>query len=360
MSSFALGIAAALLAPLLMAIGFIVWDSHWLGSPFALNMFKCNIAAIGFAVMVFWWQEEMFIYRTEIYTKVGCLILSSILGLLVGDWVWLEGMRVLGARKVIVMDSLKPFLAALLGRVFLNEHLSLLAYVGLLLTVVGVVLVGLETDDTTAEETIVINHSRHETDATERDPLAISRVDNALQHSNSYSDIRKQRKQPLRETYYGIVMAVLNVLLHTFGALLTKYFGVGLTTWEINLIRFGFSGIVMTAMSVVFHSYAFLFHQQHLTTDNHPWYALPRMKLSWWLRVVVGVVFVSFLAPALTNYAMFRIALALLLTLESLGPLYSLPLVYCMQGERPSARSGMGAMLAVSGILLLSSRGMTY
>lgn len=377
MSSFALGIAAALMAPLLMAVGFIVWDSHWLGSPFALNMCKCNIAAIGFTIMVIWTsqqhyeQEEILGDRSDIFSfsKVGFLILSSILGLLVGDWVWLEGMRVLGARKVIVMDTLKPFLAALLGRVFLNEHLSMPAYVGLLLTVGGVVLVGLDiepNDTILVEDSDVKEISRSHADAAESDCLMKSdkgRDNKSLQHSNSssYSEMRKQRKQHLRETRYGIVMAILNVLLHTFGALLTKYFGVGMTTWEINLIRFGFSGAVMTIISVSFHLYAVLFHQPQSTlAAKHPWYSLPRMNVSQWLRVFMGIVFVSFLAPTLTNYAMFQIALALLLTLESLGPLYSLPLVYLMQGERPSLRSGVGALLAVAGIVLLSSRGMAF
>ncbi|GAX16681.1 hypothetical protein FisN_21Hu121 [Fistulifera solaris] len=357
MSSFALGLLAALMAPFLMAVGFIVWDNHWLGSPFALNLCKCNLAAVGFAIVVFTNEDSDFSF-----TNVGFLILSSILGLLVGDWVWLEGMRVLGARKVIVMDTLKPFLAALLGRVFLHEHLSILAYLGLVLTAIGVVMVGLdmESESTTSSKDTELDATE---DPAESDNLVRGERahDKSLQHSTSYSEMRKKRKQPLRETYYGIFMAVLNVLLHTFGALLTKYFGVGMTTWEINLIRFGFSGVVMTIISVSFHFRAFLFSSQEVRLSiDRPWYALPRMNLSQWLHVLTGMVFVSFLAPALSNYAMFQIALALLLTLESLGPLYSLPLVFLLQGERPSARSGAGAVLAVLGIVLLSSRGMAF
>lgn len=60
---------------------------------------------------------------------------------------------------------------------------------------------------------------------------------------------------------------------------------------------------------------------------------------------------------ALTNYAMFQIPLALLLTLESIGPLYSLPLALIIQKECPSFRASFGAILAVSGIALLSSEG---
>ena len=70
----------------------------------------------------------------------------------------------------------------------------------------------------------------------------------------------------------------------------------------------------------------------------------------------MGVVFVSFLNPALTNYAMFQIPLALLLTLESIGPLYSLPIFLILHKEKEglSCRSTIGAILAVTGIALLS------
>lgn len=54
---------------------------------------------------------------------------------------------------------------------------------------------------------------------------------------------------------------------------------------------------------------------------------------------------------------MFEIPLALLLTLESIGPLYSLPLAIVIQKECPSFRASMGAVFAVAGIALLSLEG---
>lgn len=54
---------------------------------------------------------------------------------------------------------------------------------------------------------------------------------------------------------------------------------------------------------------------------------------------------------------MFQIPLALLLTLESIGPLYSLPLALVIQKEFPSLQASVGAVLAVSGIALLSLEG---
>ena len=69
--------------------------------------------------------------------------------------------------------------------------------------------------------------------------------------------------------------------------------------------------------------------------------------------------FEMILSRALTNYAMFQIPLALLLTLESIGPLYSLPLALLMHKECPSFRASIGAVFAVTGIALLSLHGKT-
>ncbi|OEU12778.1 hypothetical protein FRACYDRAFT_191068 [Fragilariopsis cylindrus CCMP1102] len=315
--SFVLGVISALTAPFLVVVGFIVWDNHWNGTAFALNMYKCNMTAIGFLIVSIFVRQFILGPSTEeIFTsqKIGGLMVSSTIGILIGDWVWLEGMRLLGSRKIIVVDSLKPFLAAFLGEVFLDERLERGAIIGLILTVLGVALVGLEKEDhhptksDKDEETIesagvgagteIFNNERTVLTGKDKDVQQQQQQHQQRQSSkvvvDSYAQQRKNRgKQSTKEFIYGLVMAILNVVLHTFGVLLTKKYGVGMTTFEINLIRFGFAGI------------------------------------------------------------------SLLLTLESIGPLYSLPLSYILQGDRPTVRACFGAALAVIGIIVLSFKGIT-
>ena len=48
------GVIAALVAPLLEAVGFLEWGIHWTnrgGSAFALNLLKCNLAGFCFIIM---------------------------------------------------------------------------------------------------------------------------------------------------------------------------------------------------------------------------------------------------------------------------------------------------------------------
>jgi drug/metabolite transporter (DMT)-like permease len=361
--TFVLGILSALVAPFAMVLGFIIWDNHWSGSAFSLNMYKCNLAAIVFAmVSIYGWLTIESVPNVFTREKVGFLMVSSTIGILIGDWTWLEGMRILGARKVIVMDSLKPFLAAFLGEVFLGERLQLATFAGLILTVIGVSLVGMEKESWQEEGADFESEANSNTKvdvAIETDRLLVEiKTAKTTERSDSYAEQRKNRKQSTPEIIYGMVMAVANVVLHTFGALLTKKYGAGMTTWEINLIRFGFAGGCMILISVILQL-------SQITPDvtrrvengsrENAWYLLPETKGSAWVvRISMGVMFVSFLQPALTNYAMFQISLAMLLTLESIGPLYSLPLSFALQNERPTYRACAGAILAVTGIAVLS------
>lgn len=368
------GIVAALLAPLLVVIGFLVWDNEWKASAFSLNLFKCSLTSLGFLVMVIvttTTTATSSIWNTASWNVLGALMLSSTIGILIGDWVWLEGMRILGARKIIAVDSFKPFLAAGMGHVVFGESITIGVLVGLSITIVGVSIVALERADpspaaTTHHVPVVIDQDIPVTAsaaAAETDHLLRmgTVVDNNDNNNNfSYSESRKSRIQPPSEITYGIVMAVLNVVLHTCGATLTKLYGVHLSTFEINLVRFGFAALVMGLVSIGMSS---IFHYYPpgditiTTTAELPWYKLPPIKsLSTysWSRIMLGVLFVSFLQPSLTNYSMFQISLALLLTLESIGPLYALPLAWLLQGERPTWVALVGAILAVAGIGVLS------
>ena len=48
-----------------------------------------------------------------------------------------------------------------------------------------------------------------------------------------------------REMSVGYVLAFLNVLFDVAGSAITKHYGVGLTTWDINLVRFGSAAVIL-------------------------------------------------------------------------------------------------------------------
>ena len=464
-SSTADGIIAALLAPFFMTIGFFIWDVRWTssgGSAFALNLYKCNFAAILFAIMVairgFYSSES----TTNVFTvaNVGFLVLSSTLGIFVGDILWLEALRLLGAKHVIVVDSLKPFAVAILGRLVLDEELQAPTWGGMVLTVIGVGVVAWEEQriiskrndrdkNPHATDTKGNTSATHkgscgtkvegvirETKPPSQTTVTVSSGDvELLSTSSDHATIRKdQRREPKNvddfdpEEFFhgdifannavtnqqtskcitnqsqpnldvsqfkstkqkkykrGYICAISNVLADSLGSVLTKKYGLGMTTWSINLIRFGFAGVMLLFISISMRSHQHclssskqhrhsnsdtencvsMFHINNNCTTSEKasmkslqkplrpqWYKLPPLTVKGWLQITSGVALVTFLQPALTNFAIFQIALGLAISLGSIGPLYGLILDWPFKGERPTVCGAVGAFLAVGGVVIL-------
>ena len=274
---FATGIAEASIAPFFMVVGFYAWDHHWNGSPFALNMFKCNVAAIGFIIVVVFTgiinenDQRAAQYDDESSSNkdgsiavtptdgihmldIFMLMLSSVLGIVMGDFCWLEGMRILSARKIILVDCLKPFLAAYVGWAWFNEQLGAAACLGLVLTCFGVVMVELDqvdghdkcpsSPDTSPSKLIVVEAQQDPTEIDRlfdpnRQPSPTSPLSTTTKPQTSdtmESSYVGQRKNQVntKTTMYGYVVALLNVILHTAGATLTKMYGVAMNTWMVR------------------------------------------------------------------------------------------------------------------------------
>jgi len=346
-SSFELGIAACLGSPFLGTLGFLFWDDHWKGSAFALNAYKCSVASFGFVVVVvisrFGFGIGDSLGLEESVVVISMLVLSSILGIIVGDLAWLEAMQRLGARRVIVIDSVKPFLAAFLGWLFFGENLRPVAFGGLALTSIGITLVSMleeEEESTTADHEI---ETKIESTADEEIETKIERT--------AADQIPPQKGDSNNTTRIGFVMALFNVIFDTIGNVITKAYGRNLTTWEINLVRFGFAAIVLLCVSIVCR----------LRNAEAKWCRLPVLPQQSMLLITLGVGFVTFLGPALYTYGLFQVALALAITLNSVGPLYALPLSLVMKNDRPAPKikEWLGAVFAVTGIVVLTIWGRT-
>ncbi len=65
-----------------------------------------------------------------------------------------------------------------------------------------------------------------------------------------------------------------------------------------------------------------------------PWYMFPSLSSIQWGQVSVGVLFVTFLCPAMSFYALLHLPLAVSMTLNSIGPLYSLFILFILNTMR--------------------------
>lgn len=291
-------------------------------------------------------------------------MLSSTLGILIGDTLWLVALTEIGAARVLIVDAMKPFVAVVLGWFILGERLDGVAFSGVILTVVGILIVSLEKEgDNVGKDDIAIaigdtvNTARNSAVMNDVEVVdTISEEEEGMSTKNSMNDVQEQSiktKYIPSGNKWGYLCALTNVIFDAYGSLLTKQHGINMTTWTINLIRFGFAGIVMAALSSIMRIYACL-TQEEIQQQTTKWYKLPSMKYKAWIKVSIGVGLVTFLCPALSNYALLQIALVLAITLGSVTPLYALVLEWPLKGRRPTLKSVFGSFLAVGGVVILS------
>jgi len=317
------GVLSALAAPLLATVGLILWDKHWRGSIFALNLLKAALATPLFLLVAALSCGGLADLLSALSPQaVAALCASSLVGIVIGDTVWLMSIKLLGARRVLLVDSLKPFVAAAAGGAVFGERATLAGVASMACAVLGVLIVSLERE----------------------------------------TDENVGSKEP-DERLLGYLLAVITVILDVFGTVLTKRFGEGLGPWLIGGFRFGFAAACLGCVFLAYRIKALAWPrpaaalrprslvEADYALGETPWHAMPAMSSQSWIRVAAGVIFVTFLSPAGSNYALFAIPLSLCLTLGSLSPVFAIPLVWLLKRERVSARATAGSLVAVLGVI---------
>ena len=373
------GVLAAAATPLLGAIGLFIWSKVWTGDAFALNLVKCTVGTMGFVVAGVASQSGAWLSNASAEVTAW-LVLSAFIGIVVGDNLWLYSLRVLGARRVILIDILKPFIALGMAKAALGEGVSVAVALGMCVTLGGVLTVSLEENRTGDEENgeidrdPVINDTNArftETDVAETSDVegvvgAVDENETPEQERVSASSAPRRnpaglktktlKPPPFSPSVFvgGYVAAAANVALDTWGTVLTKQHGGGLNTWEINFVRFGSAAATLALVAAAkrtaarFGRWTSDVSYRDAETPNET--IFPVLSKRSWVQILLGVSFTTFLAPGLGNYALFRVSsLAVFSTLMCVGPIYALPLGKMVNDEPITARAVIGSVVAILG-----------
>jgi drug/metabolite transporter (DMT)-like permease len=130
------GEGAALVAAALWAISTVLFGR--LGKtlqPLVLNFVK-GLVAIALILLTLLWRWGQAPALPPM--AVMWLLLSGAIGIGLGDTAYFSAVNTLGARRALLLESLAPPLAALMAWAFLQEALSVRAWGGILLTLLGV------------------------------------------------------------------------------------------------------------------------------------------------------------------------------------------------------------------------------
>ncbi|MBF2078684.1 MAG: DMT family transporter, partial [Synechococcales cyanobacterium T60_A2020_003] len=233
-------------------------------------------------------------------TAIALLMLSGAIGIGLGDTAYFESLNCLGARRGLLLESLAPPIAALIAWMFLDESLSLDAWLGIGLTVLGVAWVVFErTPDTPDFQT---------------------------------------RPRP------GIIFGLIAAFAQASGAVLSRSALVGSNIsplWSM-LIRI-IAGVLVLLVLVTVRNQSAAF---------------------WTIRRshrLIGIIaltafFSTYLAIWLQQTALKFTAAGIAQALGATSPLFVIPIAMAM-GDRVSPRAVLGVLVAIAGVWLLFAQG---
>ncbi|MHC4696975.1 MAG: DMT family transporter [Planctomycetota bacterium] len=244
--------------------------------------------------------------------QVVFLALSGIVGLVIGDQAVFIAFVDIGPRLSMLILASCPLLATLFGWAALGETLEGVAWVGVLLIVVGVGWVALEKPSTTS----------------------------------AYCASRRVR---------GITLAFIAAAGQAGGLLLSKQ-GMGhgwlpddqhLSAQAATLIRMVFGGLGLAPILLM------NLYRERRQRARGIWPERVGSRRAGFVLAFLAAFFAGYLAVWLSLVAADRLPLGIAQTLCSLAPVFVLPLAVLIERERVSPRAAIGAFVAVAGTALL-------
>ena len=355
------GLGAALASPAASALGFMIWADHWRGgSAFSLNLVK-NVVASTFFLVTLLATNCLPPNPLTPGSPLQPLAFSALLGVVIGDCTAIGALKRLGSRRYLLIDCLKPALAAMTGVFFLGESLTVRIAGGILAVILGVFVA-----------------------STAGGGNGLSNDDGAGAGAGATNSQRRVLE--------GYFLAVAHIVLDTAGASITKQHRGDLGPFAIGLLRFGSSAIMLAVIGSVGRLTSFWLpsaassskldsppdqtsggsDQSSSSTSNTSsiggdgssggsgkrqrpvgWWSLPSRDVVSqrdWRYIVLGTFFVTFVGPALFLRSLLLMPLGIAATLSCLGPLYEPAIARVVRGTTPDPRAVAGAICAFLGV----------
>ncbi|MFO0560929.1 MAG: DMT family transporter [Polyangiales bacterium] len=300
-----IGETFALAAALCWAIGSVLFSR--IGktvSPAAMNLMKCLTAATLLTLA----RIALAASTTPLHlTARSSLLLatSAVIGLTIGDTAYFAAMVRIGAPRAVLLLSAAPVFATV-GGALLGETLSLRTALAIALTLAGIALAVTSRDD-------------------ERDahPLADDTVDRRTQRS-------------------GVAFGLLAALCQAAGSLLSRRaMADGIDPLAAAAGRVGIGAAALLVSAVIFG------RAREWTRELAADFA--------WAKVALASIVGTFAGIWMAQIALARSAsTGVATTLLATSPIFALPLAHFIGHERTRARAVIGAVVAVSGVALMT------
>ncbi|HML41274.1 MAG TPA: DMT family transporter [Bellilinea sp.] len=288
------GVVAALMAALFWAYASLLFDRMGQSlSALEINLIKGS-GALFFSLVTLLIGGE-----TLAGIPLSALLLlsiSGVIGITFGDTTFLQAIRYMGARRMLLLSTLAPPITGLISWVFLGERLPALAWLGILVTIAGIAWV-----------------------ITERTAEGEKPV-----------DLRKG-------LFYGILAALgQSIALVISRAVLTQN--------EISSLQSSIVRLIPSMVLLVLWQLA----------RKQPPLRISQFKITpgLWKTVLIATIIGAYLAMWLQQIAVGLAPAGIAQTLLSTSPVFVLPMA-ALNGEKLSWRAVLGAVIALAGVWVL-------
>ena len=123
-----IGIFAAFGATLSWTYACSIWRTQTnIYRPIEINFLKNVIAFIIFSPVI------LFFNYSAHHKYILTLLLSGVIGIGLGDTFYLKSLNLVGTRKTLSIEALSPLIAAFTGTLFIDEHLTIKAWIGIVI-----------------------------------------------------------------------------------------------------------------------------------------------------------------------------------------------------------------------------------
>lgn len=341
------GLGSAIISPISSALGFSLWDKVWVGSTFSLNLMNNFFATIFFMIATIISCQKQNIswpVLADLTPFVLPLAFSSFLGVVLGDFIAFNALRMLGSGRFILMDCFKPVLSVLIGFLAFGEKISLKGSLGISLIIFGVYTAATTSQDQDSSSTASSDTEFH--------PQLIK----------------------------GYLCAFTRLIFFTAGAVVTKKCiaaskvreSLTLTPALVGLLRFG-SGFIMLLAIQLLGKLSSLFKPSSSpsTLMNSDWWSIPKtvskddteanlseyenkfMTMAKWKLIFFGSFFIVFLGPSLFYHSLQHTSLGIVVTLSCTGPLYVPFIRKFRKGTKIDIKEILACLISVFGVSLI-------
>jgi drug/metabolite transporter (DMT)-like permease len=233
------------------------------------------------------------------WVEISVLTFSGVIGIALGDSAYFQAVKKIGARRAITLSSLSPPVTALIALVFLDEQLPLVTWVGIMVTVGGVMWV---VTDGSGDEKVHINK---------------------------------------KDLLPGILFGTLAALCQATGMVMTRSVltQTNLTTLQSTVVRIAPALVVLMFIIML------------MERDSEQPVMEKRDKK------LIGMVLLSSIIGAyiclwLQQISIENLPAGIAQTFISTSPIFILPMS-AFRGEKINLRAIIGAFLAIAGIMLI-------